>query len=243
MLPSLSHYSLQPTPVEIISTSTLSPSPTGEKLITVNSAPSKADASSEVVGIVVTIVILVLVAVAILIVVIVVVVYSRKRESQRVTEKAPDSEAAVTPTSKISRVRSRNNYSFTDKHIYEDVGGMSLRRSKKGDRDYDYIDSTDISPGDKAKSYEVPQTPSSSNRDSSIYEVPDHVGDEYEDIKINGAYDTPVDAQGPARGNVESGYDTPVDALAQQGGGWTVMGEGVYETPTDADEPDYTDVY
>ena len=231
-------------------------------------SPSKSNVPPSIIGIVVVIVILIVVAIIVLLLVIILLVTKRKKSSQP-SEVVVNSEAHVPSTTKISRVRSKNNYEFkmdfTENHIYEDVDGMSLRR-KTEDHDYELINSTPVAPDDDPVSYEVPQTsPSktSSAGNSSLYEVPGTITDKHTTPIINTSYDTPIiDTRGPipipsvesgydtpiidTRGpipipSVESGYGTPIDAQLSQRNVKTMIEEGVYETPTDLSQTDDID--
>ena len=227
----------------ISSTSARSPDPmptTSSDIQTTDEpSPSKSNVPPSIIGIVVVIVILIVVAIIILLLVIILLVTKRRKSSQP-SEVVVNSEAHVPSTTKISRVRSKNDYEFKiENHIYEDVDGMSLRR-KTEDHDYELINSTRDAPDDDPMSYEVPQTsPSktSSAGNSSLYEVPGTTP------IINTSYDTPIiDTRGPIPiPSVESGYDTPIDAQLSQRNVKTMIEEGVYETPTDLSQTDDID--
>ena len=160
-----------------------------------------------------------------------------------------------------TRVRSKNNYTFTSSHIYEDVDGMSFEH-KKQQHDYDFINSVRVATTDDPKNYEVPQPSPSKLSSSSQYEVPGDIVDRYEtpmngvdpgtlaedstyDTPMNpernatvgeSGYDIPMDAQGPIKRNVtavECGYDIPIDAQGPLKRNATVG----YDTPIDAQGP------
>ena len=200
-----------------------------------DSSSSKGSTTPTIIGIVVAIGLLIVIAVA---VVVLALIIRRRREispqpSKTMTENG--SRPSDATKSEISRVHSKNNYTFTASHIYEDVGGTTPLERKREEHDYDFINSLSIGPNDEPKNYEVPQsTPSqvSSSRNSSLYEIPGDVYEPSADRPTDSAYDTPVQAQGPVQGSVsavESGYDTPVDPQTLVRGEREVE-EGLYET-------------
>ena len=205
-----------------------------------NSRHSKSSTTYQaVVGIVVATVVLVVVAGATLIAVIVLVV--RHRRQPQVDKSSTVEKGPTAPSSQITRVRSRNNYTSTP--IYEEVSGTSEKYQSE-EHDYDFINSVSIKPGDEPKNYEVPQSsPSKSNssRNSSLYEVPGDVGRNTAAVDgrgpvqgtvsaVESGYDTPVHTQTNSQGVLQSGYDIPIDAQRLPND----RKENGYDTPIDA---------
>ena len=165
-----------------------------------------------------------------------------KRQSLPVVEKNNVVEKGSTaPSSKITRVRSRNNYTSTP--IYEEVNGTSLKYHSV-EHDYDFINSVSVRPGDEPKNYEVPESsPSKTNssRNSSLYEVPTshghnmggHGPNEVTASAVESGYDAPVHSETVphSKTNVEGGYDTPIDVQTLPNGKQP-EGSG-YDTPID----------